>query len=109
MKKVLFICSGNKQRSKTADDLFSKSHPNIEFKSAGTNLEFCKKIGTTPLSEDMLKWADIIFLMEDKHKNQINAHVGDKYDLKMNVLDIQDVYQYNDKNLIELLKSKVVL
>jgi len=107
MNKILFVCSGNKQRSKTADDWFSERFPSFEIKSAGTNLDFCRKIGTTPLSEDMLVWADVIYLMETKHYNQINKHVGGKYNAKIEVLKIPDRYQYYDKTLIAILEEKV--
>ncbi len=37
MKSILFVCSANKDRSKTADDYFSKHYPDLSFDSAGTN------------------------------------------------------------------------
>lgn len=61
--KVLFVCSANKQRSKTAEDYFSERHPSLEFKSAGTNHKICAKEGTTPLTKDLIEWADKVFLL----------------------------------------------
>ena len=49
----IFICSANKQRSKTAEDYFAEKHPEYNFKSAGTNIKICRKEGTTPLTEDL--------------------------------------------------------
>jgi len=56
IKNILFVCSANKQRSKTGEDYFSTIYPNRNFKSAGTNLKVCEKEGTNPLTEEMLIW-----------------------------------------------------
>lgn len=77
--KTLFICSANKQRSKTAEDYFAERFPENEFLSAGTNSKICKKEGTIELTEDLLKWADKMYVMEKKHFDQIQKHTGSKY------------------------------
>lgn len=58
MKNILFICSQNKLRSPTAEQVFS-TWPHIEVSSAGTNND-----AETPLSNELIEWADIIFVME---------------------------------------------
>jgi len=63
MKKILFICSANKLSSKTAEDYFAKRHANYHFKSAGTNIKICRKESTIELTEELLIWADTIFVM----------------------------------------------
>ncbi len=105
--KVLFVCSGNKQRSPTAEDYFSAQYPDMEFESAGTNHKFCQKEGTTPLTEDQMQWADLVVVMENHHRNLIRKHVKHKYDHKIKVLDIKDVYQYGQRELVEILQEKV--
>ena len=45
--KILFVCSANKQRSKTAEDYFASKYGNHEFLSAGTNLKLFRKEGAT--------------------------------------------------------------
>lgn len=105
--KTLFICSANKQRSKTAEDYFAAKYPQEQFLSAGTNLKICRKEGTVELTEDLLSWADRIFVMEQKHHDAIIKRTGSKYLQKIKVLHIQDVYKYYDPLLIELLKEKV--
>lgn len=109
MKNILFICSANKQRSKTAEDYFSEKYPDFEFLSAGTNLKLCRKEGTNPLTEILLKWADFIYVMEIKHTSLINKRTGNKYNAKIKVLGIQDRFKYYDRKLIELLESKIDL
>ena len=106
MKKILFVCSANKQRSKTAEDYFAEKLEGYEFKSAGTNIKVCNKEGTSPLTEELLIWADIVLLMEQKHKDLINKAVGDNYNGKMNVLGIPDKFRYYQKELIAILNLK---
>lgn len=104
---ILFVCSANKLRSRTADDYFSSKYPDINFQSAGTNHKICHKEGTTPLEEEMLEWADVVYVMENKHKNEIGKHVGSKYNKKIVILYIPDDYDYYQKELIQILESKI--
>lgn len=106
MEKILFVCSANKQRSKTAEDYFSEKLEGYEFKSAGTNIKACIKAGTSPLTEELLVWADKVILMEQKHKDLINKAVGDKYNSKMKVLNIPDKFKFYQKELIAILDIK---
>ena len=105
--KTLFICSANKQRSKTAENYFAEKHFEHEFRSAGTNNKICRKEGTTELSEELLEWADKVYVMEKKHLDQIQKHTGSKYYSKINVLDIPDIYKYYDAGLIKILDGKI--
>lgn len=73
---VLFICSANKQRSKTAEDHFQVLYPQHHFQSAGTNHKICTKEGTTPLQIEHLIWADQIFVMESRHLEIIRNHLS---------------------------------
>lgn len=104
---LLFICSANKLRSKTAEDYFSSKYPLHTILSAGTNTKTCNKEGTTPLEEWMLEEADIIYVMEKKHKEEINKAVGDKYNKKIVILNIRDDYKYFQKELINILNNKI--
>ena len=77
--------------------------------SAGTNLKICRKEGTTELTEDLLKWADKVYVMEQRHLEQIQNHTVSRYYSKIKVLAIPDIYKYYDGVLIELLEEKVSL
>lgn len=107
--KILFICSANKQRSKTAEDYFAVKFPEHEFLSAGTNLKICRKEGTTELTEDLLEWADKVYVMEKKHLDQIQKHTGSKYYSKVKVINIPDIYEYYDKALLRILDERIML
>ncbi|MFO8078146.1 MAG: phosphotyrosine protein phosphatase, partial [Thermoplasmatota archaeon] len=71
--------------------------------SAGTNT-----YAETPLSNQLLEWADTIFVMEPHHKQSIlktfDSTIPEK---QIIVLDIPDRYQYMDPTLIDMLKKRV--
>jgi predicted protein tyrosine phosphatase len=99
---VLFVCSKNKWRSRTAETIF-KDTPGANVRSAGTD-----EGARIKLNEKLLLWADLIFVMEKKHKQIIQ----DKFDFvlqdkKLMVLDIPDEYQYMDEDLILSLETAV--
>ncbi len=102
MKRVLFICSQNRLRSPTAEQVFS-SHPGLEVASAGLNHD-----AENPLTSELLEWAEIIFVMEKAHRNKLSSkfrpYLNDK---KIVCLDIPDEYEFMDPLLIRLLRAKV--
>lgn len=106
MSKILFVCSANKDRSKTADDYFSEKYPEIEFLSGGTNHKICNQLGTEPVTEEMVDWADVVIVMETKHRDLILNNTEGNYASKIQVMNIRDVYKYGQKELINLLEEK---
>ena len=102
MKNVLFVCSQNRLRSPTAEQVFA-SHPGVECASAGTNND-----ADNPLTVELVEWAEIIFVMEKAHRNKLNSkfrrHLANK---RIICLDIPDEYEYMDPGLVRLLKAKV--
>ncbi len=101
-KKLLFICSENRLRSPTAETVFS-SYEGIEAIGAGTNSD-----AETPVSGDLIEWADIVFVMEKSHRNKISKKFKDLLKNKrLVVLDIPDNYECMQPELIRILKSKV--
>lgn len=99
---ILFVCSRNQWRSPTAEEIFKNSQEH-QAKSAGTEPSARIKI-----TEKLINWADIIFVMEKKHKDRINqrfaAVVAEK---ELIVLDIPDEYQFMDEELVDLIKLSV--
>ncbi len=106
---ILFVCSANKQRSKTAEDYFSTIYKSKNFLSAGTNHKICMKEGTVPLTEDLLEWADVVYVMESKHLKLIREATSNRYFNKIIVLNIDDIYKYYQLELINILKEKIRL
>lgn len=102
MKNLLFICSENKLRSPTAELVFSK-YKDLETIGCGTN-----KDAVTPLSGDLIEWADIIFVMEEKHRIKVTRKYSKLLkDKRLACLDIPDNYTYMQPELIELLRKKL--
>lgn len=99
---LLFVCSRNQWRSPTAEEIFKNSQEHQE-KSAGTEPSARIKI-----TEKLINWADIIFVMEKKHKDRINQRFASVVDEKeLIVLDIPDEYQFMDEELVDLIKLSV--
>lgn len=102
MKTVLFVCSQNKLRSPTAEQIFA-DHPEIEVSSAGTNHD-----AENPLTPELVRWADLIFVMEKAHRNKMQKRFkADMKSARLICLDIPDDYDFMDEGLIALLKAKV--
>ena len=56
----------------------------------------------------MLEWADVIFVMEKKHRQRIQDRFGSEaVSGKVVVLDIPDDYQFMDPELIGEIKAGV--
>lgn len=99
---ILFVCSKNKWRSLTAETIF-KNNSKHEVKSAGTEAGARIKV-----TAGLLKWAELVFVMEKSHKKRITQKFGDIIlEKKIIILDIPDDYKYMDPELIEILKSSV--
>ncbi|MBI1770737.1 MAG: protein tyrosine phosphatase [Bacteroidetes bacterium] len=62
---LLFICSRNQWRSPTAEAIF-KSMSGIQVRSGGT-----ENSARIRVSEKMVLWADLVFVMEKKHKTRL--------------------------------------
>ena len=97
---LLFVCTANINRSVTAAELFA-SCDGINTRSAGTHA--LKE--TTQLSQELLTWADKVFVMDEKrdgHASFIAGHFSLGATELYN-LDIPDIYPRNDKELKLLL------
>lgn len=99
---ILFVCSKNKWRSPTAESLF-KNHAFYKVRSAGTS-----DSARVRISENHIKWADLIFVMEKKHKQLITKFYAEAAaDKEIIVLDIEDEYRFMDPELVEIIKLSV--
>jgi predicted protein tyrosine phosphatase len=102
MKNVLFICSRNQWRSPTAETVWRK-HPDISVRSAGTSPSARRTVSAVDIH-----WADVIVVMEQKHKNRLVTEFTRLLEHKpIHVLDIPDEYKYMDPELVEMLEESV--
>jgi len=89
---LLFICSRNKWRSRTAETIF-RNHQQFYVKSAGTDQNAIVKINTK-----LITWADLLFVVEKKHKIIIHQKYSEiTREKEIVVLNIPDDYQYMDE------------
>ncbi|ELI6798323.1 phosphotyrosine protein phosphatase [Salmonella enterica] len=99
---VLFICSRNQWRSPTAEQVFRR-YPGLSVRSAGTSRNAKKSV-----SCGLLQWADVICVMEQKHKDRLMAEYRRIIENKpLHVLDIPDDYRYMDPELVRQLEELV--
>jgi predicted protein tyrosine phosphatase len=102
MQKALFICSRNRLRSPTAEQVFA-SWPEVETDSAGLSPD-----AEILLSAEQLEWASLIFVMEKAHRSKLKQHFGDLLrDKRVICLDIPDDYEFMQAELVSLLEKKV--
>jgi predicted protein tyrosine phosphatase len=68
-----------------------------------------KSAGTEPsarikVTAKLLQWADLIFVMEKKHKERLVQKFSDVREMEIVILGIPDEYQFMDPELIEAIK-----
>jgi len=101
--KLLFICTGNRDRSPTAEDLFRHSK-DYTARSAGVSCFAVQRV-----TQELIDWADKIFVMselEDRHLSFFEANFKLKgkavYDL-----EIPDRYERGSQELTNLIAARV--
>ena len=100
--RILFVCSENRLRSPTAAAVFSE-YEGVEAISAGTNSD-CE----TPVSGDLIEWADIVLVMEKSHKNKVSKQFRPLLKNKrVSVLGIPDDFDFMDPVLIKILRNRI--
>lgn len=104
---VLFVCTGNIQRSLTAEHICMQWYPHIHFRSAGVSRRECERNRRTLCSIELLRWADQVFVFENMHRERITEHTGQQFTHKIINLDIEDRYKYKEPELVSLLQTKL--
>ena len=100
--KVLFVCSRNQWRSPTGEKVFS-TDPELEVRSAGTSPRARRTV-----NHNDVMWADVIFVMETKHRNRLKAAFPRTMQYQtVHVLDIPDDYDFMDAELVEIFETAV--
>ncbi|WP_462180471.1 hypothetical protein [Pseudoalteromonas gelatinilytica] len=103
---ILFLCTSNLNRSKTAEEHFAAKDPLRAYRSAGLSEKECKRNNTTLCSEELLTWADVVFVMEDEHVRRIEQYTGQRFLDKVINLNIPDIYQRGEPALIKQLEKR---
>ena len=97
-KRILFVCMANTNRSPTFERYFKKNFPQYEVRSSGTYYGYPE-----PFTEKLLKWADVIYVMDLSQELFISRHFPN-YTNKVKIIGISDQYDPDSPELIELIE-----
>ncbi|MEM6784578.1 MAG: hypothetical protein AAF624_12680 [Bacteroidota bacterium] len=99
---ILFVCSMNRWRSPTGEKIYA-TKPLVHARSRGTSKRARRRV-----TSGDLKWADIVLVMEQKHRQRlVAAYPGEMRFKELHVLDIPDDYAYMDPELVDELVAAV--
>lgn len=99
--KLLFVSSRNRWRSPTAEAVLNQVD-GVTAISAGINHD-----AETPLSGDLIEWADRIYVMETAHKKKIGREYATLLKGKpVRNLAIPDNYRFMDEALVTRIRAR---
>lgn len=99
--KVLFVCSRNRKRSLTAEEIF-RSRPGLVVRSAGT-----QPSARVRVTEGLLRWADLVLVMETGHLDRLRERYAEVLEERaVRVLHIPDEFEHMQPELIDELLAK---
>jgi protein-tyrosine phosphatase len=102
-ERILFVCTANVDRSRTAEDLY-REDPRYEVLSAGV-----ASFATNPVTRDLLLWADRVFVMcerSDRHRTLLKLRFPE-VDRPIVDLDVEDRWKRGDPELVRRLLRKL--
>ena len=99
MKRILFVCSANSQRSPAFERemKLKVDKTKFEIRSAGCWTGYPYRV-----DQEILQWADYVYVMDLSHKIFIHQRYKD-YLLKVKVIGISDQYDTDSGELKELI------
>lgn len=101
---LLFVCARNRRRSPTAEAVFA-GVGGVETDSAGLSPDAEQR-----LTAEQIGWADVVFVMERRHRAALSRGFGGTLRGKRVVcLNVPDDFEYGDPDLVRLLWERVPL
>ncbi len=98
---VLFVCSYNHWRSPTGERVW-RNTLGLNVRFAGTS-----RRARCALRHDDIVWADVILVIQEKHKSRCLAEYCQTASAKeIYDLDIPDDFQFMDPEFVEILREK---
>ena len=92
----------NQWRSPTAEKIYSDA-PLVVARSCGTSHKAKKTVSAAEL-----QWAEIVFVMEQKHRQRLQSEYSGEMRFKtVYVLDIPDNYKFMDPELVVEIQKAV--
>lgn len=98
---ILVVCGRNKRRSRTAEFLF-KNDSRFSIRSVGLSPKSERRI-----TDKDVTWSDLILVMEDDQQARIKSAYRHLDLPSIEVLHIEDEYEYLDPELVEMLRERV--
>lgn len=95
---LLFICTGNIQRSPTFELWFKKNRPQYNVKSTGTYYGYPER-----LTPELIEWADKIYVM-DLEQEMFIYRKYPEYLHKITVVGCSDQYSRESVELYQLIE-----
>ena len=95
--KALFVCNNGHNRSMTAARVFGTD---FQTRAKGLYTEF-------PVTSQDVQWADLIFVMEQRHKDDLLRKFPEAARKRVFLLNIPDAYTRDQPELTKLLKRKI--
>lgn len=101
-KKVLTVCSAGLLRSATLQNFLIREY-GYNVRNCGTDSSYA----LIPISEALVMWADeIVFVNKENYEN-VRSELSELGILsKCKVLNIPDIYGFNDPKLIKICKEQ---
>ncbi len=101
--KILFVCNAAMNRSPTGVDVVKENFPKDEAKFAGTD-----ELADIRITTGAIKWADIIFVMENHHLSYLLNYFPDETKNKKIIsLGIPDIFKRDDPNLKDMILAGI--
>jgi predicted protein tyrosine phosphatase len=100
--KALFVCSAGILRSPTAALHFAKTK-GWNTRAVGDNEEFA----LIPVSEALMFWADIVFVMSVDQKIHLKHKFGQSFEGRIFVMNIEDNFGFMESDLVKYLEASM--
>ena len=97
----MVVCGKNKKRSRTAEFIF-KNDSRFNIRSVGVSPNSIRKI-----TENDLNWSDLVLVMENEHKSKIKELFRKINNIKIEVLNIEDEFEFMDEELVIILTEAI--
>jgi predicted protein tyrosine phosphatase len=98
MKKLLFVCEGNINRSPSFEIWFKEHRPEYDVKSTGTSYGYPER-----MTKELLEWADKIFLM-DLEQEMFMRRKFPEFLSKCEIIGCKDRYERESSQLYALVE-----
>ena len=102
IKKVLTVCSAGLLRSATLQNFLIREY-GYNVRNCGTEQSYA----LIPISEALVMWADEIVFVNKSNYNSVKMELEKLKVLdRCKILDIPDMYAFNDQELIKICKEQ---